>query len=179
MAEKKSITVDRLCQLLDYDPATGEFRWRYRQLEEFATQRAGTTWNTRFAGKIAGAAHDGYRVISINYRRYRAHRLAWMYVTSGWPVAEIDHIDCNPGNNRFNNLREATHAENIHNSRKRSNNTSGVKGVYWDKCNRKWCVQIRNRGTQKHIGLFDTIESAALAYAESAAKLHREFARIE
>ena len=54
----------------------------------------------------------GHIRICIMRVKYLAHRLAWLYVTGSWPSQDIDHIDGDPTNNRFANLREVTHQEN-------------------------------------------------------------------
>jgi hypothetical protein len=63
---------------------------------------------------------------------YLGHRLAWLYMVGVWPDDEIDHWNRDPSDNRFTNLRDATHAKNGFNSGKRSNNSSGRKGVSLD-----------------------------------------------
>jgi hypothetical protein len=89
------ISRETVAQLLDYDPATGDFRWKVR--------RSGMK-----AGSIAGTLDsDGNRVIRINRRMYIAHRLAWLLVKGRWPKSPIQHRNCIKDDNRFANLREA------------------------------------------------------------------------
>lgn len=88
----------------------------------------------------------------------------------------VDHINRNPLDNRRENLRVVTHRQNIINMGARKHNTSGFRGVGWDKEKRKWRVQIRNGTTNKFIGRFDTPEEAARAYDEAAKQLHGEVA---
>ncbi len=75
----------------------------------------------------------------------------------------MDHIDNNRLNNKLNNLRWASHQENQMNSSISSKNTSGVKGVYYDKTRNKWVAQISIDGTMKNIGRYDNIEDAIIA----------------
>ena len=89
----------------------------------------------------------------------------------------IDHSDGDGTNNRRSNMRIATHAENMRNRRMSTNNTSGFKGVHWDKKSRKWCAQIRNNSVGRYLGLFDTPEAAHAAYVAASELLHGEFAR--
>jgi len=93
------------------------------------------------------------------------------------PVAgEVDHENQDKLDNRRGNLRLATHAQNGCNRGKQKNNTSGFKGVSWNKSKGKWCAQIWHRGKKKHLGYFFDKIQAALAYDKAATKLHGTFA---
>lgn len=168
MAQGKStLTHARLQELLDYDPQTGIFTWKK------------PTGRRVKVGQIAGCdIGSGHLVIRIDTRAYCYHRLAWLYVTGEWPPQEIDHKDRNPGNNRFDNLRLATHAQNLKNQRKPKNNTSGFKGVKLDKRNGRWIARITMEYKDVHIGCFATAEEAAKAYDDAALKHFGEFAAL-
>jgi hypothetical protein len=104
-----------LRQLLAYEPTTGIFTWKRRPLSMFATERAFSTWNARYADKIAGNVDPkGYRRIVVQYRLCWEHRLAWLYVhgTAPQKPLEIDHKDGNRQNNRIANLRVVTRSQN-------------------------------------------------------------------
>ncbi len=90
---------------------------------------------------------------------------------------DTDHSDGNGLNNRRDNLREATHAQNMHNMSKMPTNTSGAKGVSWDKARMKWQAKFKVNGKMYHCGRFDTIDDASEAYAKACLELHGEFAR--
>jgi hypothetical protein len=90
---------------------------------------------------------------------------------------DIDHADCNGLNNRRSNLRLATRTQNNQNARISLKNTSGFKGVSWDKRNHKWKAYIGFNGCLKHLGNFQTKEEAAVAYDQTAIKLFGKFAR--
>jgi hypothetical protein len=90
-----------------------------------------------------------------------------------------DHVNGNGLDNRRANLRHATNADNQHNSKKANNNTSGIKGVYWEKTRGKWRAQIKVSGRRWQLGYFTNIEDAAAAYAEASARLHGDFGRTE
>lgn len=94
------------------------------------------------------------------------------------PGEMVDHINGNPLDNRRANLRRATKAQNQTNTRMRSNNKSGIRGVYWRPDTRKWSSQIRYNGRVKTLGSFDTIKAAAAAYRDASMKLHGEFSPL-
>jgi hypothetical protein len=96
----------------------------------------------------------------------------------GEPDSMVDHEDGDGLNNRRKNLRLATAAQNAHNSVMKCRNTSGYKGVYWSKRDKKWRSQIMTNSVSKSLGLFDTPEAAAAAYAKASAELHGEFGRL-
>ena len=91
---------------------------------------------------------------------------------------EVDHANGNPLDNRRSNLRLCTHSENAFNKRMMKNNTSGFKGVGWDKANQKWTAIISMNGKSIHLGRFPDAEDAALSYNEAATKYFGKFARI-
>lgn len=168
---KFKLDAERVRQVLDYDPAIGVFRWRWR-----ADVRK--EWNTRYAGMIAGSPSSAmYSAITIDCTSHLAHRLAWFYTTGSWPHADIDHIDMDRSNNRIANLREATRSENMHNIGAPANNTSGVKGVCWHRRSKKWDARIEAGGRRINLGCFANLDDAARAYAEAAQKHHGCFAR--
>jgi hypothetical protein len=151
---KTNLSAEFVRSILDYDPESGVFTWKYRE-------DARSQWNGSFVGKEAGWINNlGYRRIAINGSSYLAHRLAWLIVTGEWPQFEIDHEDGDAANNKFSNLREATHRENGRNAKLNSRNISGVAGVYWNKQCQKWCAQIRVDRKQLHLGLFDSFDEA-------------------
>ena len=155
-------------QLLDYDPVTGCLRWRTGKQKE--------------AGNKYKVGNTAYRRIMINGRNYYAHRIVYLMQTQADPLdLHIDHIDGNGLNNSWSNIRVATHAENIRNSKKPVSNTSGYKGV--SKIKRynqtKWLAKIVADGKLKYLGTFDTPELAHISYCKAAAELHGDFARAQ
>lgn len=89
----------------------------------------------------------------------------------------VDHRDGNGLNNTRENLRTATHAQNMQNRKIHTNNNSGIKGVYWEPERNKWVAQIGYEGKQRKLGRFQTAEQAHSAYLIAAAELHGEFGR--
>ena len=157
--------LDELRRLVHYDPETGVFTHRF-------------TGKGRVAGRAAGNTRaDGYLQITVAGVHTYGHRLAWYYVTGVVPELMIDHIDGNPSNNRFCNLRQASTSQNGMNSRMHDRNTSGVKGVTRSKSGGKWQAQIGVGGSYMYLGLFRSIEAAAEAVRVSRVKLHGQFAR--
>lgn len=129
------------------------------------------------AGYIATRA-DGYKcwVIRIKNKQLLEHRIIFM-LHHGYMPKEIDHINNNSLNNKIENLREASTTENQQNATVRTDNTSGIKGVSWDKRNKKWKVQAKVNGKPKYFGLYADIELADLVAQEARNKYHGEFAR--
>ncbi len=90
----------------------------------------------------------------------------------------IDHIDGDALNNQKNNLRICTHAENMRNSQIPINNTSGYKGVSYNKRYKKWEAHISFNNKLLNLGSFIDPIDAARAYNAAAIKYHGEFAHI-
>jgi hypothetical protein len=144
-------------ELLHYEPSTGIF-----------TRLVSTSSNAR-AGSVAGGfAGKGYRRIGVDGRRYRTARLAWLSVTGSSPRDQIDHINLDRADDRFLNLREATHGQNGANKPARKGR---LKGAYWHKHNRKWFSKITVHRKSIHLGYFPTPKEAHNAYAETARRL--------
>ncbi|PSH64745.1 hypothetical protein CU103_12440 [Phyllobacterium sophorae] len=172
-AKEAHLTQADLKQQLDYNGTTGEFTWKERPTENFATEAASKIWNKRFAGNVAGTiSSGGYISISVNGRPYRAHRLAWLFVTGEWPEDDIDHKNGIRDDNSWSNLRPATRAENQQNRTKRVDNKSGYIGVTWYKPTGKWNAQIKVGGKKKSLGLHDHPEPAYEAYLAAKVNLH-------
>ena len=166
---KPLITLGRLKEVISYNPKTGVLCWK---IDRTAGIPAGTIAGSIMKGR-------GHRVIRIDWKIYLAHRLAWFYVHGAWPKDQIDHINCDPDDNRLVNLRESSQAENTRNQRKSKRNTSGFKGVTLHKPTGKWMAQIVAHGKHYYLGLFDTPEEAHAVYCEAAIRLHGAFARFE
>jgi hypothetical protein len=161
----KILTQARLKSRLHYDPDTGIFTWLFMPREKFTCDRLWNARNARFSGKGAGCLDTttGYFKTSIDGCLYYLHRLAYLYMEGSWPTDQIDHINQVRTDNRWTNLRPVTHQENLQNTKRRSDSTTGVTGVCWHKAARKWSAQITLGGKSKHLGLYETIELAAAA----------------
>jgi hypothetical protein len=169
------LTQEIVRELLDYDPETGELRWKERGIQWFENAKYPEAqrkrWNTRYAGKEAFTNLNlGYKVGDLLSNRIKAHRVIWLWMTGEWPFY-IDHIDRNRANNKWSNLRNTSAQMNSRNQKKRSTNSSGVNGVYWRKDISKWVASIPNGGKNKHLGVFDNIKDAALARSQAEIEL--------
>lgn len=165
------ITVQRLKERVTYDPVSGVFVWN----DTFSgTCRKGWPAGREGTGKAAG-----YWRITIDAREYKAHRLAWLYMTGDWPEKQIDHINGDPSDNRWSNLRLATQSQNKANGRKYKSNKSGFKGISWNCSFKKWNAAIQVDGKQKHLGRYKNIADALNAYKEASERYFGEFSRTK
>jgi len=131
------------------------------------------------SGLVAGTLKSApYRKIRLGAKNYMAHRLIWLYIYGTFPKHHIDHINCNKLDNRLENLREATTAQNRCNCGIRSNNKSGFKGVSQAKGRKTWRAQITIDRQTLDLGTFKTRELASEAYQSAVAEYHGEFARV-
>lgn len=136
------ITRKRALEVFDYDPGSGSLRWK-------------VSLNARApAGSEAGTLRpDGYRQLRLDGESILAHRLIYLMQTGKIP-AEIDHKNRTRDDNRWKNLRPATSSENSHNTKIRATNTSGCKGVSWDKSIGKWIARIYVEKKLFYLGSF-------------------------
>ena len=148
------LTQEKVRNLLSYDAVSGEFTWLA-------------------SGKKAGCkAHDSYVVIQIDKRQYRAHQLAWLHVHGEFLTRQIDHVNRIRDDNRIVNLRKVTLSQNSQNQVLTRKNTSGYRGVCWDKDRNMWRADICIARKRKFLGHYETKEIAAKAYSKAAAALH-------
>jgi hypothetical protein len=156
---KADLTAERLRELLSYDPETGVFR----RIVQVGTGRR--------AGSIAGALCDGYVVIHVASKRYKAHRLAWLHVHGTWPTGEIDHRNGLRADNRIVNLRDVSQSVNLQNQRyARVDSITRLRGA--SPLRGKYAAQIFFNGRQHYLGLFATPEEAHDAYLVAKRKFH-------
>ena len=141
----------------------------------------GLLWKRNGSGKVKKGARAGwedkeYRRIKVMRRTYLEHRLVFL-LHHGFLPECIDHINCNPMDNRIENLRAASTAENMRNARKLQTTASGVKGVTLHAPTKKWKVRITVDSKQLYFGLFEDIELAELVATEARLLHHGSFAR--
>jgi hypothetical protein len=165
-----------------YIPETGDLIWKERTLEDNkGTQPyAWKRWNSRFSGKLAGCEREkgSYVVINVGDKSNKyAHRIVWEMHNG--PIVgnmKIDHINGVRSDNRIENLRIASHSNNLFNRSFQKINKLKLKGVHRHKD--KWRAAIQFNRKQKHIGIYLTKGLAALAYAKAAMRYHGDFARV-
>ena len=115
---------------------------------------------------------DSYIRVSIDDRRYWAHRLAWLYVHGTWPPRGLDHRDENKANNAIANLRPADKSQNGQNvTAARSSSKSGLLGASPDGSGR-WQASITVNRKQRNLGRYDTAEEAHAVYLAAKALVH-------
>jgi hypothetical protein len=159
-----NLTVERLREVLRYEPETGKFFWLKGN-------------NQRLAGDEAGSVENkGYVRIKIDGMKILAHRLAWLWMSGEWPFSRIDHKNMIRTDNRWINLRLADDSKNMANKHVHKNNFLGVKGVRLHECG-KYVARISVKGTAIYLGIFDTITAAQAAYEIAAKEFYGEFAR--
>jgi hypothetical protein len=147
-----------------YNPETGAFTHKVSSHRKRAGTEAGTV-----------SVH-GYLVLKSRGKHYFAQRVAWFIMTGEQPPAVIDHADGDRLNNRFINLRAASHSQNQFNSRPHRGKPL-PKGVKRD--GNRFVATIQANWIRYHLGYFDSPIAAAAAYEQAATKLHGEFARFE
>lgn len=142
------MTQEKLKSLLTYDPTTGHWSWIA-------------------SGKVAGYLNHGYRNIMVEGKNYRGARLAFLYMTGSFPTKQVDHINRNRSDDRWENLRECDNSQN--NQNKPSKNFCKIyNGTY--------VVYLDVKGKRIHIGTFKTEQEAFNKAKEAKQKYHGEFA---
>lgn len=156
-----------------YDAELGQLAWKPRRWSHMAGRTAG--YKQRNATGSANVI-----AVKVSGEIFVAHRIIWEMHHGQVPDGlEIDHIDCNPWNNRLSNLRLATRQQNQWNKPKPSCNKSGYKGVHWSTAKRCFIAQIVDGRKKRHIGQFATAKEAGDAYIREAKVLHGEFFRTD
>lgn len=160
--------------------------WKSRPLEHFCSDRYMRTANSRQGLKPAGdtSRADGRRRVKVfcygQSMRVYGYHIVWALTHGCRPTSEIDHRDRDPTNDRPDNLRLATHQQNIGNVAVPRHNTSGVKGVSWRSDREAWRAYIKIDGKYKHLGHFTSKSDAQDAYAAAAVKhFGKDFACME
>ncbi len=169
-ASRPPLDQKRLKELLHYDPETGVFRWLVSKRGNRGV----------IAGDIAGCVGgNGYWVISVERHRDTGHRFAWLYMTGEWPENEVDHVDRDRANNRWENLRAATRQQNTWNVPGKKNRTNGFRGVRKSRYGKYEAIIHVGEKWPKYLGTYETPEEAHAAYCKAANELRGEFASTD
>jgi hypothetical protein len=162
-----------LRECFSYDAGSGILTWQHRSRARFVDDRAWRIWNTRYADKQAGGIRNhGYFVVCLDYRLYLHHRIIWKMMTGEDPSEEIDHKDQNRTNNRWENLRAATHRQNTMN-RVWGKNSELPKGV--SRNGKGYMARATVGRVINHLGTHATPEEAHAAYVAFIRDDHGEF----
>jgi hypothetical protein len=161
-AAKPTVTADRLRELLSYDPESGV----WVRLKSTGKAKVGST-----AGSIEPR---GYRRIRIDGKPYLSSRLAHLFMKGEWPTHEMDHIDCNPSNDSWLNLRPATRLQN--NANRKLSNKSGFQGASRSSTNR-YKAEMKLNGKRIYLGSFVTAEEAHASYVTASKEIYGAFSR--
>jgi len=150
-------------RLFNYVPSTGLLTWCVSKQGIRIGQAA-----------LATPDKDGYLRGSVRIdgtKQYlKQHRVIWFIMTGEWPD-QVDHENGVTNDNRWINLRNASHLENNRNQKVPKHNTQGVMGVYWHKHRSRWIANIMIRGVTKHLGYFDD-KTAAIAARKEAERTY-------
>ena len=145
------LTPSRAKELFEYDPDTGYFLRRTSQGGFLIGTRAGCLCNT-----------SGYRFLGVDGKVYGEHRVAFLIMTGGMACDEVDHINQIKHDNRWENLREVTHLQNMQNTSQRKDNATGITGVY-QRENGKYRAAISVNGKKICLGTFEDFNDAVAA----------------
>ena len=156
---------DDIAKYVSYDQKTGYIVWTAK------------TGRKTVVGKHVGSEHSGgYLEMSINGFRLFAHQVAWLLMTGEWPEWQIDHINGDRKDNRWENLRRAEQRLNSANMKRRPNNKSGRKGVVQTKSG-NWQAFIHIDGKTKSLGTYTCREVAHRACVMAARFAWADYAR--
>jgi hypothetical protein len=166
-------------EIVDCPDGSYELLWKARPRRFFKREVDMRAWNNRYAGKRVGyPLNGGYILFKFDGKYYYAHRVIYEILRGPIPSGMVvDHIDLNPANNHIDNLRIATLCDNMANKSKYRSNTTGHKGVAWDKTQKRYVAHLKRNGVRVLKKNFERIEDAIEARAEAARIHHGKFAR--
>ena len=181
MSAKSLPDVEYLRQCFNYIPETGKLIWKTRPRSHFSTEDSWRRWASRFAGKEAGSfrhpntkGSSYYGRLTLDYKKFYIHRIAFTLYYGREPGPTIDHIDGNPSNNCINNLREVSTSSNLRNqTSSHKDNKSGLLGVSWYSGRNKWGASIWLDGKNIYLGSFDDKHEAHSAYLAAKEEYHK------
>jgi hypothetical protein len=150
-------------RVFSFDPLTGEI----------VNRVARGRWGEYPAGSVAKSKRGEYLCVTVQRKKYAAHRVAWLLTHGSWPNAFLDHINGDHKDNRLCNLREATNAQNQQNQRRpHRDGRNPHLGVCWHKSTKKWRAYISCDGRNRDLGYFKSADEAIAAYLAAKVRLH-------
>lgn len=158
----KIFSQEYLKECFDYNEITGDLVRRPRPLHHFKTKRAYAVALSKSMRAVNTISTEGYVKVFLDGKSLYAHRIIWIIKTGNQPCV-IDHIDHDRSNNSWINLRNVTCDGSSKNLGLRSDNTSGITGVYFNKHLKKWAAQCSINGKIKYIGIYSDIHDASQA----------------
>lgn len=180
-SNKKELTQELLKELIDYNPDTGVFTWKERPLSMFKCERDCKAWNARYKNKVAGCSYINWKnkvnAISIKPKTYLCHILTYFYMNGNWPKEDIDCIDGDFTNLKWNNIRECTRTDSNYKqiNPQRENKLMGISFI---KERNKYESKIKIKGKTIHLGRFNTQEEAHQAYVDAKRQISPEFSML-
>ena len=152
-----------LHDIFNYDPMTGHLTFKVRRGRLMPGSRAGTF-----------DASTGYRQVRVDGRIVYEHRVIWALLHGEYPETHVDHINRDKTDNRAANLRLTTfnQSDNNQNTKVRSDSTTGVKGVNWNKTKSKWQARLSHRNRTYSLGYFNSFDEACAARYAAEAEHH-------
>lgn len=173
--KKRDLSADYIRSIFDCNPETGVVTRRQVVASD-------NRWGTlQRVGEEVGhfSPREDYWRVSVPgvYRAIKRAEINWVYFKGEWPPVGmiVDHENRVRTDDAIGNLRLATRSQNQRNCIRPKNNTSGAKGVCWDKKNSKWMAYIKVDGKSMHLGRYETKEQAASARELAAYLYHGEF----
>lgn len=149
-----------LHELFEY--RDGELYWKAKRPSIFVGDKAG--WRSG----------NGYHMVNVLGKQVYIHRVIYLMIHGELPY-HVDHIDGNPSNNRIENLRSATKAQNAWNCKLHNSNSSGVRGVYWNKLRNKWYASVEVNKKKIHLGVFKELDEAKRVVEEARRLYYGEY----
>lgn len=162
------LTQERLKEMFNYNKLTGDFI-RIKPLK-----------GNQLYGIVGSLNNDGYISISVDWKRYGAHNLVWLYHYGKFPDLQLDHINSIKTDNRLENLREVSQAENQRNKKLHKNNKFGYHGIRYGKNKKSYRASITRENTTINLGTYKTLEEAISARVQAEIKygFHENHGRI-
>ena len=157
----RHITKEELGDVFTY--VDGSFYWKIKPSSR-----------VNIGDKVGGTDGGGYIRNRIHGRCYSTHRLIFLFF-NGYVPEYIDHIDGNRSNNKIENLRECTWSQNQQNSKLRTNNTSGIKGLSYVKRSNKWLARISLNKKVLFYKEYSSKSEAVFELRKERERLHSEF----